>query len=341
MLMPVALSVAYSLGAERKAGSTLAVALCLAVAYGASIGGLATPVGTPTNLIVIGALESVGDTRLSFARWMSFGVPAVILLVPLAWFVLTRLSGPIATPDGHPQEVVRARLAALGSWSVPERRTLILFSVVAFFWIFRKAFIQDLSVFGVAPFAGLTDHVIAVAGAIAMFMIPAGCPEDRRATLLDWETAKGLPWDVVLLFGGGLSLASAITATGLGDWLGLQMSGVMALPVLLIILVLALAINFATEVTSNVATAAAIMPVVLALAAGAGFDPAQLAIPVALSASCAFMFPMATAPNAIAFASGEISIPRMARVGIKLNLMAVITATFVAFVLTPILLPRV
>ncbi|NNU16548.1 SLC13/DASS family transporter [Parvularcula sp. ZS-1/3] len=338
MLMPVALSVAQSLGAKPKAGTPLAVALCLAVAYGASIGGLATPVGTPTNLIVIGALEQAGDDRLDFARWMIFGVPTVLVLLPLAWLVLTKLSGPIGKPEGNPQEVVRERLAALGAWSTPEIRTMIVFSIIAFFWIFRRAFLQDLSVFGFQPFAGLTDHVIAIAGAIAMFLVPAGCPNDRGAMLLDWPTAKNIPWDVVLLFGGGLSVASAMTATGLGGYIAGGMGGLMSLPQLLVIGVFAIAVIFWTEVTSNVATAAALMPVVIAIAAGAGIDPAGLAIPVALAASCAFMFPMATAPNAIAFASGEVSIARMAKVGVRLNLLAAVAITLIATFLTPLVL---
>lgn len=338
MLIPVALSVAQSLGAVRRAGSTLAVALCLSVAYGASIGGLATPVGTPTNLIVIGALEQAGDTRLDFATWMMFGVPTVLLLLPIAWFVLTKLSGKIETDGGDPQAVVKKRLAALGAWTTPEIRTLIVFGIIASFWIFRKAFIQDLTLFGMQPFAGLTDHVIAIGGAIAMFLVPSGCNHTRGAMLLNWDTAKSIPWDVVLLFGGGLSIASAMTATGLGTYIADQMGGLMNLPFLLVIIVLTLAIIFWTEVTSNVATAAALMPVTIAIAVGAGLDPAGLAIPVALAASCAFMFPMATAPNAIAFASGEVSIARMARIGVKLNLLSVIAITIIATTLAPMLL---
>ena len=339
MLMPVALSVAASLGAERGRGDTLAVALCLSVAYGASIGGLATPVGTPTNLIVIGALEEAGDLRLSFARWMMIGVPTVLVLIPAAWLVLTRLSGRIEITDaGDAQGVVRGRLAALGAWSAPERRTLIVFGVTALFWVFRRAFIQDFEVAGVQPFAGLTDHVIAVAGAIAAFLVPSGSRSEPGTMLLDWDTAVRIPWDVLLLFGGGLSLAAAITATGLGGWLGERMGGLTELPPLLLVLSLALFVIFATEMTSNVATAAALMPVVIAMAAGAGADPAGLAVPVALAASCAFMFPMATAPNAIAYASGEVTIPRMARVGLKLNLIGVALITLLASALTPLLL---
>ncbi|NRA31547.1 MAG: anion permease, partial [Parvularculaceae bacterium] len=271
-------------------------------------------------------------------NWMAFGVPTVLCLIPAAWFVLTRLSGPLGATDGDPQTVVREKLKALGPWTRPEVRTLMAFSVIAFFWIFRRAFIQDLTLFGVQPFAGLTDHVIAIAGAIAMFLIPAGCPNDRGAMILNWSTAKTLPWDVVLLFGGGLSLAAAITSTGLGLWIGDSLSALMSIPTLLIILMLTAMVIMATEVTSNVATAAALMPVVIALGAGSGVDPVALGVPVALAASCAFMFPMATAPNAIAFASGEVSIARMAIIGAKLNVLAIIIITLIAFVVTPMIL---
>ena len=340
MLMPVALSVAASLGARPGQGDTLAVALCLSVAYGASIGGLATPVGTPTNLIVIGVLEEAGDARLSFARWMMLGVPAVLVLIPAAWLVLTRLSGRIevAGDAGAARRVVRGRLAALGPWSTPEVRTLIVFGLVAFLWVFRRAFLQDMTVFGVQPLAGLSDPVTAIIGAVLVFLVPSGSRDERGAMLLDWPTAMRIPWDVLLLFGGGLSLAAMVTQTGLGAWLGEQMGGLTALPPLLIVLSLALFVIFATELTSNVATAAALMPVVVAMALGAEADPAAFAVPVALAASCAFMFPMATAPNAIAYASGEVSIARMARVGVKLNLLGVLLITALAAVLTPLVL---
>ncbi|MCQ8185262.1 SLC13 family permease [Parvularcula maris] len=336
MLMPVALSVAYSLGAEEKARSPLAVALALAVAYGASIGGLATPVGTPTNLIVMGALENTGAASISFDQWMRFGVPTVLLMIPAAWGVLLLSGGRALKVEGDPQAVVKQRLDALGPWTTPEIRTLIVFSVVAFFWIFRRAFIQDLTLFGVQPFAGLTDHVIAIAGAIAMFLVPAGCRKDRAGEmLLDWDTAERIPWGVVLLFGGGLSLAAAITATGLGSYMAGLMGGVMDMPGLVIAAFFALFVIFWTEITSNVATAAALMPVVIAVAASAGVEPVVLAVPVALAASCAFMFPMATAPNAIAFATGEVTIPRMARIGFVLNLAGLLIITLIGAYLVP------
>ena len=339
MLMPVALSVAYALGAERGASQTLTVALVLAVAYGASIGGLATPVGTPTNLIVLGILEDAGDTRIDFARWMGFGVPAVLVLLPAAWLVLTRLSGRIeAGKAGAAKAAVQDRLAALGAWTPPERRTLIVFTLIACAWVFRRALFQGIEVGGLQPFANLTDPGIAAAGAIALFLVPSGSRTERGTMLLDWPTASRIPWDVLLLFGGGLSVAAAITTTGLGGWMGERMEGLAVLPGVVIVLALALFVIFATELTSNVATAAALMPVILSMAVATGLDPAGLAIPVALSASCAFMFPMATAPNAIAYGTGEITIPRMARIGLKLNLIGVLLIVGLAQVLVPLVL---
>ncbi|MEM9809789.1 MAG: DASS family sodium-coupled anion symporter [Pseudomonadota bacterium] len=338
MLMPVALSVAYELNAKRGERSPLTIAIVLAVAYGASIGGLATPIGTPTNLIVMGALEDIGDERLSFARWMMIGVPTVALMIPATWFVLTRGLPPAASTEGAPQEIIRHRLQALGPWSTPEIRTLFVFGTMAFFWVFRRAFLQDLAVFGVQPFAHVTDAMIAIAGSIAMFLVPSGCSQRLGSMLLNWETAVRIPWGVLLLFGGGLSVASAVTATGLGPWLGDQMTGLSPLsPVLIIVILTSFMIIF-TEFTSNVAAAATLMPVIIAMGAGAGIDAAQLAIPVALAASCAFMFPMATAPNAIAYGTGEISIASMARIGFGVNALGIVIITLLAWLLTPAIL---
>lgn len=335
MLMPVALSVAFQVGGRAGASTPLTQSLILAVAYGASIGGLATPVGTPTNLIVMGALEGAGDDRLSFARWMMLGVPAVLLLIPAAWLILASRIGRHEDGQGDPQGIIRQRLAALGPWSPPEVRALMVFGVMAFFWVFRRALLQDLEIAGVTPFAGLSDALIAVAGAVAMFIVPSGCPKERGTMLLEWETAVRIPWGVLLLFGGGLSLAAAITATGLGAWLGEEMAALSGLPVVLTILALTLFVIFATEFTSNVATAATLMPIILAMGSFSGLDPAQLAVPVALAASCAFMFPMATAPNAIAYATGEITIGRMALIGLRLNILGVAAITCLATVLGP------
>ncbi len=338
MLMPVALSVAYACGGRQGEGTSFTVSVILAVAYGASIGGLATPIGTPTNLIIIGALEQAGDTRLSFARWMAIGVPTVCLLIPAAWWVLASRLDKDDHGASDPADVVRERLRALGRWSTPEKRTLMVFAAMAFFWSFRRAFLQDLSILGVQPFAHITDAVIAVAGAIAMFLVPSGSQAEPRSALLTWKTAEAIPWGVLLLFGGGLSVAAAVTSTGLGAWLGGQMSALSLLWPIVLILVLTVFVLFATELTSNVAAAATLMPVILVMAASAGIDPASLAVPVGLAASCAFMFPMATAPNAIAYGTGEMSIGRMARIGLRLNLLAALVITGIAAILAPLIL---
>ena len=336
--MPIAYSVAANIMGSKVGGAPFTIAVLLAVAYGCSIGGLGTPVGTPTNLIIIGYLESLGDTRFSFASWMSIGIPVVLVMLPAAWFVLTRWALNLKLTDGAAgKDVIREEMAKLGKWSTPEVRVLLVFSVVAFFWITRR-YIQGVELFGIQPFAGLTDHIIAIAGAIVVFLVPSGSRKEKGTMLLDWSTAVKIPWGVLLLFGGGLSLAGAITSSGLAVWLGDQMTGLTALPTLLIILALVVFVIFATELTSNVATASALMPGVGAIAVGGGADPALLAVPVAMAASCAFMLPMATGPNAIVFASGEVSISRMAKIGFRLNVLAIFLITLVVFFLKPLVL---
>ncbi|MHA6316292.1 SLC13 family permease [Altererythrobacter sp. CAU 1778] len=339
MLAPIALSVSLAILGKESTSAPLTVSILLAVAFGASIGGIATPVGTPTNLIIINWFEEQGDYRFTFARWMSIGVPVVAVMVPATWFVLARWANrlePISSDAGR--VVVERELAALGPWQRPERRVLAAFGVIAFLWIARSYVIQDLTIFGTQPFTGLTDHVIAIFGAVLMFLIPSGSQQERGSMLLDWETATQIPWGVILLFGGGLSLAAAITATGLAEWLGAQMSGLAAMPVLVIIAALVTFVIFATELTSNVATTSALMPVVGALAVGGGMDPALLALPVAMSASCAFMFPMATGPNAIVFASGQMSMRRMAAIGFRLNLLGIVLISLVVYALSDFVL---
>jgi sodium-dependent dicarboxylate transporter 2/3/5 len=338
MLMPIAYSVATAVVGDKVRGAPFTIAVLLAVAYGASIGGLGTLVGTPTNLIISGYLEEQGDDRLSFSRWMTIGIPVVLVMLPAAWFVLTRWALKLqATDGGAGKDIIQEELQKLGKWTAPEVRVLVVFSIIAFFWIFRRYFIQDITIFGIQPFAGLTDHIIAIAGAVAMFLVPSGSKKERGTMLLDWETATKIPWGVLLLFGGGLSLAGAITSSGLADWLGGQMSGLTALPTILIMLSLVVFVIFATELTSNVATASALMPVVGVIAVAGGADPVMLAVPVAMAASCAFMLPMATGPNAIVFASGEVSISQMAKIGFRLNMLGILLITVMVYFLTPIL----
>ncbi|MEM9880838.1 MAG: SLC13 family permease, partial [Pseudomonadota bacterium] len=310
------------------------------LAYGASIGGLGTPVGTPTNLIVIGYLTEQTGTQISFARWMLIGLPVVCLMLPAAWLTLTRWA--FALDRGHAgdaRDMLRQRLIALGRISTPERRVLAVFCVIAGAWIFRKL-LNDVSLFGAQPFAGLSDPLIAIAGAVAFFLVPSGSAQEKGAMLLDWETAVRIPWGVVLLFGGGLSMASAITNTGLAAWLGGEMASVTQLPLLAIMAILTAFVIFATEVSSNVATASALLPVIGAIASAGGADPILLAMPVAMAASCAFMLPMATGPNAIIFSSGQITMAQMAAVGIRLNVVGVVLISLASYALVPAIFGR-
>ena len=339
MLAPIAVSVAYAIVGPGARGAPFTVAILLGLAYGASIGGIATPVGTPTNLIVIGYLENEAGVFISFAEWMKLGIPVVLVMLPAAWLTVTRFAIRVrATGGTEGHSVIQSELEKLGRITTPERRVLITFLFIALAWILREP-LNGLSIFGRQPFAGITDHVIAIAGAIILFLIPAGSRIDRNARLLDWETAVKIPWGVMLLFGGGLSMASAITKTGLAGWLGEQLVILTTMPLVVLILGLVTFVIFATELASNVATTSALLPVIGALAVAGDTDPLLLSVPVAMAASCAFMLPIATGPNAIAFATGEVTIPRMARVGLVLNLLGIVLITAVVYGLVQIVLP--
>ncbi|MCI4643152.1 MAG: SLC13 family permease [Hyphomonadaceae bacterium] len=336
MMMPIAISVAAAiLGGQDRLDRPFTYALLLGIAYACSIGGLGTPVGTPTNLIVIGYLNDEAGFSIGFLQWMLLGVPTVAVLVPLAWFVLTRWVFTLQVEEcAEGQGVITQRRAALGAITVPEQRTLIVFGVIAFLWVFRQL-LQQIEIGGVMPFAGVTDHVIAVFGVILCFLIPSGSKERPASAVLDWKSAESIPWGVLLLFGGGMSLATAITATGLGGWIGAELSGLSTLPILAIMVILATVVIFATEVISNIATAAALMPVLGAMALTTGLPVELLAAPLAMAASCAFMLPMATGPNAVVFATGQVTLPRMAAAGFRLNLLAIPVISALVYLIAP------
>ncbi len=332
MMLPIALSVIALLHGEGVAGlppeedRNFAVALLLGVAYGASIGGLGTLIGTPPNALLAALMAETYGVQIGFGQWMLVGVPLVLVMLPCAWLVLTRLAFPLgrrAIPGAA--EVIGARRAALGHMGGAEKRVAAVFAATAALWVTRPAIAEAW------PGLPLADPIIAMAGALALFVIPAG--GGRGVALLDWDWAKRLPWGVLILFGGGLSLASAIAESGLAGWIGEAMSGAAGWPAVALVAFAALVVVFLTEITSNTATAAVFLPLAAALAAAAGLDPFLLAAPVALAASCAFMMPVATPPNAIVFASGHLRVPDMARAGLALNLLAVALITLAAHTL--------
>jgi sodium-dependent dicarboxylate transporter 2/3/5 len=340
MMVPIALSVAASV--EGKDDTRITLALLLGICYAASIGGVATPVGTPTNLIALDALAGINGAEISFATWIKFGIPAMALLIPAAWLAVG-WSLPSGVKDPAAQESIAKALAKLGNMSPAEKRVALVFGTVALLWIFRlpiatfaepRHFIINLP--AVPVLAKVSDMGIAIFGAVLMFLIPAGGGE-RRA-LLNWDEAERLPWGVLILFGGGISLGRAITRTGLADWIGNQLEVLAVLPPIFFIAAVVILVIFLTELTSNVATMTTLAPILGTLALAVGADPASLLAPAAVAASCAFMLPVATAPNAIIYATGKVPVAEMMRVGLRINLAGVVIITAIGFWIAPAVL---
>lgn len=332
MMIPIALSVAETIVGPDNPRNPFIIALLLAIAYSASIGGMGTIIGTPPNLMMVGYLRETLNIEISFVQWMAFGVPVVMVLIPTAWFVLTKLYFKLDDNNyNQAGVVVKEELAKLGSITVPERRTAITFIIIALAWIFR------LQLNKISGLENLSDTEIAIIGAIAMFLIYSGSSEKKGSFLLNWDWAVRIPWGVLLLFGGGLSLAAAVSASGLAIWLGESLSIFTELHLFILLLALITMIVFLTELTSNTATTATLLPVLGAIAIAGNIDPMLLAAPAAIAASCAFMLPVATAPNAIVFSGGRVHIPDMAGAGFRLNILAIIILTVLCYSLIPII----
>ncbi|MGS2723466.1 SLC13 family permease [Porticoccus sp. GXU_MW_L64] len=333
MMIPIALSMAAVLAGGDKKQDNFTICLILGIAYSASIGGLGTLVGTPPNAMVAAYMSETYNVEIGFLQWMLLGVPVVLVLVPLAWWLLTRVAFTFQVqPNDNVGNVVRDELAAMGKLSVPEKRTAMVFLCVALAWVIRPL-LQKLPGLG-----GLSDVIIAVTGAIALFMVPSGCVHEKDSRLLDWNTAAQIPWGVLLLFGGGLSLANMVSDSGLAQWLGDALAALTTFHMLILVFALVTLVIFLTELTSNTATTATLLPVMGSIAAVAGLDPMLLAAPMALAASCAFMLPVATAPNAIVFATDRVTIPQMARAGVWINIAGIVVISLLAYVLVPRLL---
>lgn len=302
MLLPVALAVLD--GADER--QRLAVPLLLGLAYAASVGGVGTPIGTPPNLIFMQVFEEYSGHSVSFSRWMSWGIPVVVVLVPVMAWTLTRGLGTAAG----------LRLPEVGPWRVAERRVLTLFAITALAWITRSEPFGGWSRWLGLPQAN--DASVALLAVVLMCLTPDG----KGARLLDWERASRIPWGVLLLFAGGICLARGFVASGLSELLGSALAGFTELPPLLLMLCVCLVVTFLTEATSNTASTTLLMPILAAAALAAELPLEMLMAPAAMSASCAFMLPVATAPNTVVFGSGYISTARMASEGLWLNFIA-------------------
>ncbi|WP_088329553.1 DASS family sodium-coupled anion symporter [Lacimicrobium sp. SS2-24] len=336
MLLPIALSVAKVIADNLSAASETQIkhfqtALLLGLAYAATIGGLSTLIGTPPNALLAAFLSENYDMKIDFITWMKVGLPVSFIMLPLAWLVLTRVVYKVdiaANPavDAHLNKLRQE----LGSMSAAEKRVAVVFVLVITSWIMRRPLTEWLDL------EGVTDAGIAMFAALLLFLIPSD--KDGVTRLLNWHDASRVPWGVLILFGGGLSLAAAVSNSGLATFLGESLQPLSIFGIAALIIGATALVIFLTELTSNLATAATLLPVVAAIAMQMDISPLLLTVPVTLAASCAFMLPVATPPNAIVFASGMLTIPQMIRCGVLLNILGMVLLSIVAVWWAPMLL---
>lgn len=338
MMLPIAGSVLDRLvGADRShegAGGAsggdvarLGVCLMLGVAYGASIGGIGTIIGSPPNGVVVGYIADNLDEEIGFAQWLMIGLPVVVVFLPLAWWLLTRVLYPVHG-DVLGEVDAGEALEGPGPMNRGEKATLAVFLLAVVCWIFRPV-LTELRIGSAAPLSGLSDAGIAMLAALLLFVIPV--QRSPRRPVLDWQTATKLPWGILILFGGGLSLARALDANGASGFLGSQVEALAGAPVLLLVAAVVVLVIFLTELTSNTATTATLVPILAALGPALGVDPYLLMFPAAIAASCAFMMPVATPPNAIVFSSGHVTMRQMIRAGLLLNVVGVVLVTLLLY----------
>ena len=325
IMMPMALALLSAARIKEGVTDGFAGALAMGIAFAASIGGLGTLVGSPTNAIAAGIIERTTGLHISFLTWAMYGMPLVIVAIPLCWFILMKVQR-VRPTDFDPAHAI-AGIGNPGPWSTAEQRLVPIIAIVVAAWI-ALPLVADL-----LPKNSLTDGGIAIAGGLLLFVVPDG----TGRSILNWQEANRAPWDVIMLFGGGLALAAGIDASGLGDWLGVALQPLRAVPPLVIALVLVALVVLITEFASNVAAASGIIPVVAGIIAATGTDPLLLALPAAWAASWGFMLPSGTGPNAIAWATRHIALPRMLKAGLLIDLAGVPLLVATVWLLRPLL----
>lgn len=338
MMYPIVLAIGALFGTDGEARRTR-TALMLGMAYAASIGGMGTLLGTPPNLILAGSARELAGQEVSFVSFMALGLPLSLMLIPLCWLLLVYVLFPSrASLGANARGVLEERRRALGPLTGGELRTLVVFTLTAAAWLLReRKALGSVVIPGLVDLAPrLTDASIAILGASVLFVVSGRSAGGPRRPLLTWDEARGIPWDVLLLFGGGLSLAAAMESTGLAAWLGAQMTALGTLPPLLIYLGLAVLVLFLSELASNTAVSSMTMPVVVTLANAIGQPPLLLMLIAALAASTGFALPIATPPNTIVFGSGQVAVRDMVRAGVLLDLVAVVLIVLVVAALYPL-----
>ncbi len=332
MMLPIAMAIISTFREHR--GSTVeeadrfGKALLLAIAYSASIGGIGTLIGTPPNLVLAGIFTEMYGTEITFLDWLKIGLPVSFTLLTICWFFLTRSAFKITNrsfPGGLTE--IKDQLRALGKLGFEEKRILMVFVVTAIAWISRSYLITPY-------LPGVDDTVIALFGALVLFLIPSSV---ERKPLINWEDAVKIPWGIIILFGGGMAIAQGFQSSGLAEYLGRQLNVIDGFPTWAIILIIVIAMNYLTEITSNLATTAMILPILAPMANSFGVHPLILMVPATLAASCAFMLPVATPPNAVVFGAGVLRIPDMMKAGFWLNILSIILITLVSYFLIEVI----
>ena len=332
MLLPIGLAVCSVVattipGLNDQDKKFFDTALMLGIAYAATIGGMSTLVGTAPNIVFSAFMLETYGVEISMIDWMTLGVPLAAVMLISAWIILTKYVFPISfITSNDTKEHLHRMLDDLGPLSKDELKISVIFGLTALAWIFRKG-LDNFEIL-----SGLTDAGIAIISAILLFMIPSS---NNKDDLLNWDSSNKLPWGLLILFGGGLSIAAQINSTGLGVWIGEGLSILGTVPPIMLIFLVAALIIFLTEITSNVATTSTFLPVFGAVAIGLGILPVSLTVPVCLAASCAFMLPVATPPNAIVYGSGKFTIATMMKAGFVLNIIGIFVVTLFAYFIAP------
>jgi sodium-dependent dicarboxylate transporter 2/3/5 len=339
MMLPIGMALIPHFAGENTGGksSNFGMALMLGIAYSASVGGMGTLIGTPPNIVFAGQIKMLFPEapEIGFFQWMLVGVPLALVLLPVIWIFLTGFAFPLkSTGPGIDNTIIAREISSLGPFKKGEKLTLAVFLATCFLWVFQKNItIGVLTIPGWADLLGIGkfvhDSTVAILAALVLFCLPVDLK--KRVFVLDWESAEKLPWGILILFGGGFSLARGFMETGLSEWIGKSLIGAQGLPLVLIIACTCLLMTFLTELTSNTATASMILPVLAGIAGALHIHPFALMVPATLSASCAFMLPVATPPNAIVFGSGQLTIPDMARTGLALNLFGAVAITVLMY----------
>jgi sodium-dependent dicarboxylate transporter 2/3/5 len=303
-------------------------ALMLAIAYSASIGGMATLIGTPPNLVLAGVIKTTYDIEITFLQWMSFGLPISIFLLFICWFYLTNIAFKFNDQNfSSGVKEIKQQISKLGRFSYEEKTVLVVFIATALAWITQSFILKKY-------IPAIDDTIIAITSAVILFILPS---KNNKKPILSWEDTVKLPWGILLLFGGGMALAKGFDSSGLAVWIGNQLTVLEAVPLLFLLLILISIVNFLTEITSNLATTAMLLPVLASLAEAININPYFLLVGATVAASCAFMLPVATPPNAVVFGSKLLKIDDMVKKGFWMNIISIIILTCAVYILLPLI----